>query len=101
MPARTNDRIRMQHGTFTVHGSAILVDQKITRDSVNQIGTIESISEHVDKKNAYKIFTEVSIPKSAKPKIRKELELLGINISTMFPEIDYQMKQFRKNWEDG
>jgi len=100
-PYRKNERIHVQNGVFTIHGGKFYTPKaKLT----NRIKAPIHLNEMVDSSSFLKIF---KINKNHKPRIRHELELLNINESSLFPEIDKQaiyMKQlwsFRNEYERG
>lgn len=64
---RNNARIQAQRGTFTIHHN--------NRCSIECVGDGKHCEKYV-------------IPSSAVPKVREELEILGVNRFSLFPEMD-------------
>lgn len=82
---RTEPRMAAQLGNFTIHGS---------------VTPLENI------KGSDEFLARVLIPLSAYDRIRYDLSLLGIRISTLFPDLDHlaqqvaDLKVFGPNQED-
>ncbi len=84
VPTRKNERIIRQDGVFLVNGLHVF------NDNVNYNNIVESnvheLSKFQVKKNGVKL--HFIIPSNSKQQILSELNLLGINQSSLFPEID-------------
>lgn len=76
-PAKNNRRVVAQSGAF------------IAADLLEYKGVGKSPSFSV---------TSIRIPKSAKPKILKDLDVLNINSRTMFPEVEFAAKYIKRKW---
>jgi len=87
-PIRNNGRIIKQDGAFIVVGYL----NQTSLDAMQKM-IIEEISENVVKSNGKRF--RFIIPNSAKKKIIGELNLMGINQSTIYPEIE-RISQFIK-----
>jgi hypothetical protein len=85
-PNIVSRRISAQSGLFTIH-------------YINQDGHIVNFEKHKDFKNK---LIKINIPYFSFAKIRKQLILLGINHSTLFPDLDGLTKylQFRFSHAD-
>lgn len=81
-PKLDNPRITKQHGAFLIFG--------IQQNPFAEIGNIKPMAKLTDswlirgEKNGERIL----IDRKCKPKIIKELNSLGLNQSTLFPEVD-------------
>jgi hypothetical protein len=71
VPKMNNRRIIAQSGAFIIHG---LEEAPPSGSRVRPVRTIQS--------------DRIIVPQAAKAPIRRELEALGINESTLFPELD-------------
>jgi FRG domain len=71
IPKMSNRRIIAQSGAFIIHG---LEEPMLSGDRVRSARSIPS--------------NQIIIPQAAKATVRRELEALGINESTLFPELD-------------
>jgi hypothetical protein len=71
-PPHFNARFVAQNGCFTVHSVGMPLEESLTS------------KEHKDQYTLFKII----IPDDAKPKIREELERMGVNHVSLFPDLD-------------
>jgi len=79
-----NSRVRQQHGFFTVHGG-MYIDGK------------EFISV-ADMENQTELLLKIRILAEYKQILLKELEYAGISEATLFPEMEYQSKDIKKQY---
>jgi hypothetical protein len=85
-PVNINDRVAAQEGCFTLFPLP---------KSLNEFVPIQDgFSPHTDLINLVK----VKILKDAKPDIREQLAKLGVNDSTMFPDLDGVSKSIRRRF---
>lgn len=82
-PRITNKRLRAQQGCFTLHGNVIKV-----QDGKKYINILESSIDTLEED----ILCRVRINHIAKLKIREELDILGINAGTLFPDLENYAK---------
>ena len=94
MPAKTNERINAQDGTFFVCGMHL---KKCKNSSFTYDAT--ALEELTPEKICASPQTIV-IQSSAKEKILKELDILGINEHKLFPDITHQIKYALKCIKD-
>jgi len=91
-PYRTNSRLLAQAGTFTIHGGKIYH----TKDGYkNPYPAGPIVLNHRDSASFLKKYV---IPRAAKQKLRRELEVAGIHKGTLFPELDKQSEYMRDVW---
>lgn len=76
-PAKDNPRILKQDGAFIVSG-------------------LDASAEESNNKIRKFIVLEITIPKDFKKQIREELEHVGINQASLFPEVDKVADYLRK-----
>lgn len=81
-----NPRIIKQNGAFLVYG---IQKKKSIPSIVNEDWILKPSKE------------KVIIPSDAKTDILKELEILGINYSTLFPELDDQADYIKKKYKNN
>lgn len=79
-PKMQNSRIIAQHGSFIIFGLKIV---RTPKSKTSDDGIIKSI---------------IDIPQSAKIRIRKELQDLGINSSILFPELSHAAEEIVKRY---
>lgn len=79
-PAFTNLRIRAQHGLFLING--LCANQK-----------------ECASRNENKIFAKVRVPAALKKRILGELDSVGVNRKTLFPEIEDTIKYLRERYK--
>lgn len=77
-PKITNKRLRSQQGCFTLHGNRIEI-----KDNKKYINTLES-STVLEQE----ILCRIRVNRISKLKIREELNFLGINSGTLFPDLE-------------
>ena len=83
-PKLDNPRIIRQQGAFLIFG---IEEDKFFNNKSNKI--ISKIHNNWILKGKNSVVDErILIEKNSKKKILKELDMLGINMSTLFPEID-------------
>ena len=96
MPAKTNERINAQDGTFFICGMQI-------EDSVKRNGNIEYNAMAYERIMPEKICQSpqtIIIPSLAKEKILDELDKLGVNERKLFPDLTHQIKYAVKCMKD-
>jgi hypothetical protein len=86
-PPHLNDRIRQQHGCFTLHGG-MYIDGK-------QFIEVSSLEEHIYSKDA---LIKIKISRNDKKRLIKELNFSGIREATLFPEMEYQAKDITSRY---
>jgi len=77
--------LKLQHSFFTFHGGKVINGKKLI-DYV-------PMEEHSD---IAKKISKIRIKKEHKKSFLKELSVVGINESTLFPEMEYQVKDIKK-----
>jgi len=85
MPPLLNERLKLQHSFFTFHGGKVINGEKLI-DYV-------PMEEHSD---IVKKISKIRIKKEHKKSFLKELSVVGISESTLFPEMEYQVKDIKK-----
>lgn len=97
LPDNSNARLRQQSGAFVIPSmvNIIAVDSKANGQCVVKKAYSDLRTEFDDR--------IIRIPAKDKEKILKELDFLNINESTLFPELEHQMKYImrRTNVEVG
>lgn len=83
-PPHLNDRIQKQSGMFTIHGGMYIDGESFIK--VKDLETDE---------NSHNQLFKIKIKKNDKKKLLQELNYLGINESSLFPEMEYQTKRIR------
>ncbi|MBW3525869.1 FRG domain-containing protein [Shewanella sp. NKUCC05_KAH] len=86
-PKVLNERLKLQHGCFTLHGG------KISNGRI--LLPIYSMEEEQNTKGDR--VQKVLIQNELKPLILKQLLKLGINEASIFPELEYQTKSILSN----
>jgi len=76
-PNRDNPRILKQDGAFIISG-------------------LDASDKESDNKMRKFLVKEIAIPKESKGQLRKELEYVGINQASLFPEVDKVADYLRK-----
>lgn len=76
-PNRDNPRILKQDGAFIISG-------------------LDASDKESDNKMRKFLVKEIAIPKESKAQLRKELEYVGINQASLFPEVDKVADYLRK-----
>lgn len=89
-PYRTNARLHMQQGVFTIHGGKKYGDSPEISNLQQPIG--------LDQFSVGRFLKPFSVPKGSKNDIRKELEAAGIHKGSLFPELDQQSEYMREIW---
>ncbi|MDG4595008.1 MAG: FRG domain-containing protein [Candidatus Contendobacter sp.] len=104
-PERKNIRIAAQSGMFTLAGGDYLPDKLVRKNSGNfECRNPKPI--HLDDwdtdacSNFYerKVIVSVKIPKDKKTEIRKELQTIGFNAGSMYPDLDQQIDYIKEFW---
>lgn len=85
MPPLLNERLKLQHSFFTFHGGKAINGKKL----INYV----PMEEHSDM---VKRINKIRIKKEYKESFLKELSIAGIKESTLFPEMEYQVKDIKK-----
>jgi len=93
LPFKTNDRLRVQHGTFTFHGGKKIINSIKDNSWPKPIELLD-----VNKKANKKFMTSLIIPKAKKKNLLELLYALGIHEASLFPEMEYQGKHLAKQW---
>ncbi|MBM7410150.1 FRG domain-containing protein [Methanococcus maripaludis] len=93
-PIVTNDRLRVQQGCFSIHGSHVFLENNGLKSV--QIRTMTDY----DLENSEEILATFIIPADKKKEIREELERLGIHDGTMFPELDKYGEYLKKKYSN-
>ncbi|WP_459201972.1 FRG domain-containing protein [Methanococcus sp. CF] len=92
IPVLSNDRLRIQHGCFSMHGF--------------DVDILDNSYYNVEKPTSYKlensdeILATFIIPADKKEKIRKELSKLNIHAGTVFPELDKYGEYLKKKYSN-
>lgn len=99
-PRRLNERMTLQASVFTIHGGKHYVRETQERyGSANDIipspASLDTINE---EQPGAPILKRFFIPSECKPRIRRELFLLGVHEGTLFPEVDHQAMYLRDCW---
>jgi hypothetical protein len=80
------DRIKLQHGCFTLHGGAYF-DGKEFIPPGDPDGLLFQL-------------TKFKIPATIKPSILRELEICGIREASLFPEMEYQARDIKSRFTE-
>jgi len=86
-PPTLNERLKYQSGCFTFHGGKYVQGKEFIK--------IEKLEEHpyLDAD-----LLKIKIKKEDKNSILKELELVGVRESSLFPEMEYQSKEIKNKF---
>lgn len=105
-PLYTNPRLRAQQGAFMLFGGELVTEADPTTGRLSFRPT--TVDRHVILKAQQKFFqTEeitmgrMLITGTAKLSIRKQLDRLGINRATLFPEIEHQLGYVIDSYRSG
>lgn len=96
-----NERIKRQHGAFLVigvHGNNN--DNPYQKAAFDLKPSLKSIIIKDENGNDYDLPSSIIIPKACKHKLLNELEVLGINHATMFPELEHQATYIKNKYEE-
>ncbi|EGQ9313367.1 FRG domain-containing protein [Vibrio vulnificus] len=89
-PPHLNDRIRQQHGCFTLHGGMYIDGEPFIE--------VSALEEHTYSENA---LIKIKISCADKERLLRELEFSGIREATLFPEMEYQAKEITSLYSSG
>lgn len=90
-PPYLNNRIRQQHGCFTLHGGKFFLNIFLDKPEV----FIETYKMEKYENSLLKI----KIKNENKDNLISELALFGITEATLFPEMEYQSKQIKQQFK--
>lgn len=79
-----NQRLRQQHGVFTLHGGMYISGEEFIKP--------EPMEEHPYADNS---LLKIRIPAQSKEPLLSELHYAGIREATLFPDMEYQAKEIR------
>lgn len=92
---RSNERIKRQNGAFILAGLCGIEEgnpyQKVSFDLKPLL--VKDFGDAIQR--------SIIIPKSDKAQLIKELDVLGINHSVLFPELEHQAAYIRNIFEEG
>jgi FRG domain len=100
-PNRSNRRIRVQSGCFTLHGGKFLPNLNYYQEDrpyPSAIGlpiTLYSIDRSIGKTRIIKGFR---IANEKRQDMRRALERIGVSETALFPELDYQSRYLQSRW---
>lgn len=98
-PNLRNKRLKSQNGAFIIFGTKF--NEELSEVNENNIKNLEIIKETYDIKD--KIIEENNkrylVPASQKRSILSELNYLGINQSSLFPDLDKQANYIKKQYK--
>lgn len=98
-PNLRNKRLKSQNGAFIIFGTKF--NEELSKIDENNIENLEIIKETYDIKD--KIIEENNkrylVPASQKRSILSELNYLGINQSSLFPDLDKQANYIKKQYK--
>ena len=97
LPPYTNERIKQQKGAFLIFGMTFRKPNEEAREYIPQYC---EITEEQEKLICPEI-KKVRIPAENKKTIMKELELLGVDEGTLFPELENQSRNVVKSVRDA
>ena len=107
---RTKDaRLAVQQGVFTIYGGKKYVDDYVREENelpppINIIDLQDYVYRYYrdetseTERDSLIFIHSYRIPSRYKGDISRQLELIGINQSSLFPEIDYAAKHVKKEW---
>ena len=101
-PACLNDRQANQQATFTLHGGKSY-DPEIRsipneERCPNPESLIELSKDSVNNNYGKRFLDVYLVPSCAKRKLREQLHRIGINIASVYPELEYQGQFIRNQW---
>ncbi|MCQ8117026.1 hypothetical protein [Methylomonas rosea] len=90
-PSYLNNRIRQQHGCFTLHGGKYFFNVESKRPELFvKTNKMEECEPSLLK---------IKIKREHKEKLIEELALFGISEAVLFPEMEYQSKQIKEQFK--
>lgn len=81
-----NDRIKLQHGCFTLHGGAYFDGKEFIPPGDPDVLLFQLI--------------KLKIPATIKPYILRELKICGIREARLFPEMEYQARDIKSRFTE-
>lgn len=91
-PYHLHQRMSLQQSVFILHGGTYVESSDFQPPAL-----LEDLNRSADK--YLKFMKKLVVMPENKPIIRKELEMFGINIGSLFPELEYQSKHLQNLWE--
>jgi hypothetical protein len=83
-PRHLSDRIKLQHGCFTLHGGAFFDGHEFI-----PLGDTDTYMQGL---------TKMRVPAVIKPCLLRELEICGIREATLFPEMENQARDIKNRF---
>lgn len=96
-PDRRNMRISAQSGMFVLAGGDYL-PEKLKKFHIKSTNCRIPKPMHLEAWNNSKILNFAIIPHEQKKTIRDELDMIGFNYATLFPDFDRQAKYIKNFW---
>jgi FRG domain len=95
-PFRAHGRMIAQYSLFTVHGGRMELDPPRAEGlSVGRPIHLEEVNEQCD----IPVLWAYRIPSESKPRIKGQLERLGIHEGTLYPDIEQQASYAKRIWQ--
>lgn len=97
LPGRLNGRMIFQSSSFTLHGGKKYLERKDDPSFLPEPKRIEDLDgEQADPSRKFIFY--LTVKREAKPKVLRELLLLGLHPGSLFPEIDRQAEYIQSFW---
>ncbi len=101
-PVRNTTRAQVQASVFTIHGGY----PRSTSGSVDGLGQAAFLPhpvaiEKLDKADEGRLIRVYGIPADAKPRLKRELRLVGMHLGYLFPEPEHQAAYLKEAWLSG